>query len=205
MLTTEIGATRNRSAPRRILAYMMLAVVAAAVAVVVALRTFVSSSPSHALRVAGDPTLDAGGIVKNVPLHTSYVYIVGPVCVTSGHARITKITTVDQRGSFSIVGWAVSNPGHQVARPLTDGVAGTAEKLPGFNHDPVTAHCADKYGFTRLAVTVQIGSQAAATNNLRIHYTASDGSGSLVERFTITECTTPTCPRLAYNAPPGDS
>lgn len=89
--------------------------------------------------------------------------------------------------------------------PLTDGVAGTAEKLPGLNHDPVTAHCADKYGFTRLAVTVQIGSQAAATNNLRIHYTASDGSGSLVERFTITECTTPTCPRLAYNAPPGDS
>jgi hypothetical protein len=210
VLTLKEADVRDgrRSLPRRAPAYIALILVLVAGAAVGGYYAF-RGSTSHALRLPGHPDagVNAGVIMQNVPLRTPYVYIAAPVCVTSGSAQITSITAVDRQGSFQVLDWAVQSP--ENSQPPShvpiDGIPGTAAGLAGYNHDPVTSKCSDSYGITQVAVTVQITSSAAAANGLMIHYRADGDSGTVLEPFTITECTTAKCPHLAFNAPKGDT
>lgn len=185
---------------------MALVLVALAAAAWIGLRGRGASDEtnSRALKVPGDPKANAGVIMQNVPLHTPYVYIVAPVCVSSGSAQITGIDTVTPRGEITISDWAVQTPEHAQPPSNTpiDGIPGTAAALVGYAKDAVTSRCA-RQEYTQVAVTVELGSAAAATNGLRIRFRSAGADGTVFEPFTITECTGKVCPVLAYNVPPG--
>jgi hypothetical protein len=112
-----------------------LAALAAAIVAVAALTIYLTvfKSGGCSTRLQSPNLYDTSGGVymENVPLRTPYVYIVTPLCVKGGSARITSVEVNKPNGKIDVVDWAIQRAENKPAEPPTDGVPGRASGLQG--------------------------------------------------------------------------